>query len=179
MLVSPLAAITAVSLNGKTLRALHTWIVQYLHIILLKILQAPSSWLLIIARQPFSSQNCNWATFTVFLVSNSSVDLSCFRLLSCWKVNLSPSVWCKADWTRFSSRILPVLISILFLFLADYKHTHNMMQPPPWLKILSVVLSDVLCWICSKLNALYSGQKVDLTIFLYSFSLVPYFHSVI
>jgi hypothetical protein len=54
MLESTLAAITAVSL-GKSLSALHTWIVQYLHIILKNVTQALSSWLLIIARQPFSS----------------------------------------------------------------------------------------------------------------------------
>jgi hypothetical protein len=34
-----------------SLRAFHTWIAQYLHIIIFKILQALSSWLLIIARQ--------------------------------------------------------------------------------------------------------------------------------
>jgi hypothetical protein len=39
---------------GKSLRALHTWIVQYLHI-LFRILDALPSWLLIIARQPFSN----------------------------------------------------------------------------------------------------------------------------
>jgi hypothetical protein len=38
-----------------SLRALHTWIVLYLPIILFKTLQALSNWLLIIARQPFSS----------------------------------------------------------------------------------------------------------------------------
>ena len=37
------------------------------------------------------------------------------RLWSCWKVKSSPSVWWKADWTRFQ-RILPVLSSIPFLF---------------------------------------------------------------
>uniref|UniRef100_A0A8C8EQ90 Uncharacterized protein n=1 Tax=Oncorhynchus tshawytscha TaxID=74940 RepID=A0A8C8EQ90_ONCTS len=52
---SPLATITSKCLFlGKFLRALHTWIVEYLHIILKKIIQALSSWLLIIARQPFS-----------------------------------------------------------------------------------------------------------------------------
>ena len=67
------------------------------------ILQALSNWLMIMARQPFSclaidfqvdlSQNCNSA-----LISNFSVDLAlCFRLLSCWKVNLSHSVWWKSD----------------------------------------------------------------------------------
>jgi hypothetical protein len=55
MLESPLPAITAVNLSGKSLRAFHTWIVQYLQIFICKILQALSSWLLIIARQPFSS----------------------------------------------------------------------------------------------------------------------------
>ena len=120
---------------GKSLRAFHSWIVQYLTIILFKILQALSSWFLIIAKQPFSgltiefqadlSQNYlgHSETFTVFMLNNSSVDLAlCFRLLSC--------VWWKADWTRFSSRILPVLSPIPFIFilknspvLNDYKHT--------------------------------------------------------
>jgi hypothetical protein len=40
---------------GESLRAFHTWIVQYLHIIHYKMNQSLSSWLLIIARQPFSS----------------------------------------------------------------------------------------------------------------------------
>ena len=113
-----------------------------------------SNWLLIIARQPFSglaidfkidlSQNCHSGKFTVFLVSNSSEHLAlCFRLLSHWKVNSSPSVWWKADWTRFSYRTLPVLSSILFISKKS-KHTHNMMQPPPCLKIGRVVLRDVL-----------------------------------
>ena len=55
MLESPLAAIIAVSLFEVSLRALHTWNVQYLPIIIFKILQALLYWLLIIARQPFSS----------------------------------------------------------------------------------------------------------------------------
>ena len=57
---------------GKSLRDFHTWIMQHLPIIIFKIPQALSNWLLIIARQPFSSltidsqvdlrQNCNSAT---------------------------------------------------------------------------------------------------------------------
>ena len=54
MLESPLAAITAVSLFGS-LRALHTWVVQYLHIIIFLILQVLSSWVLINAWLTFSS----------------------------------------------------------------------------------------------------------------------------
>jgi hypothetical protein len=106
-------------------------------------------------------------TFTFFLVSNSSVDLVlCFRLLSCWKVNLSPSVCWKADWTKFPSRILPVLSSIPFHFilknvlvLADDRHTNTWCsQHYAWK--YEVLFSDVLCWICHKHNALYSGPKV-------------------
>jgi hypothetical protein len=44
------------------------------------------------------------------------------------------------------------------LVLANDKHTHNMMQPPLCLNI--VVLSDMLCLICPKQNALYSGQSL-------------------
>jgi hypothetical protein len=100
----------------------------------------------------------------------------CFRSLSCWKVNLSPTVCWKADWTMFSTRILPVLSSIPFfilknsLVLANDKYTHNMMQPPPCLKIWRVILSDVLCWICLKHNTLYSEHKVHFC----SFTSVPY-----
>jgi hypothetical protein len=43
-------------------------------------------------------------------------------LLSCWKVNSSPSLWGKADWTRFLPIITP---SHLFLC---WK-THALMQP--------------------------------------------------
>ena len=39
---------------GKSLKAFHTWVVQYLLIILFIILQDLSNWFLIIARQPFS-----------------------------------------------------------------------------------------------------------------------------
>ena len=46
------------------------------------------------------------------------------------------------------------------LVLADDKHTHNMMQPQPCLKIWRVILSDVLCWIFPKRKTLYLGQKV-------------------
>ena len=45
--------------------------------------------------------------------------------------------------------------------LNDYKHTHDMMQPPLYLKIWKVVLSNVLYWIFPKHNTLYSGQKVN------------------
>ena len=71
MIESLLAAILAVSLSGP-LRALYTRILQYLQIILVHFFQALSTWLLIIARQPFSSlvidfqddfsYNCNSAT---------------------------------------------------------------------------------------------------------------------
>ena len=82
-------------------------------------------------------------------------------------MNSSPSVWWKANWTRFSFRILPVLISIPFIFILKnstvlkvYKHTHNMMQPSLCFKIWRVVLRNVLYWICPKRNTLYSGQNV-------------------
>jgi hypothetical protein len=44
--------------------------------------------------------------------------------------------------------------------LHDYKHTHNIMQPPLCLKIWRVVLSNVLYWICPKHNNLYSEPKM-------------------
>ena len=60
-------------------------------------------------------------------------------------------------------------LAVLFLFInkktslvrADEKHSHKMKQPPPCLKICSVYLNDVLCWIFPKHNTLYSGQKVN------------------
>jgi hypothetical protein len=66
-----------------------------------------------------------------------------FQVLPCWKVDLSPSVCWKAEWTRFSTKTLPVLRSNRFicilkknsLVLADYKNTDNMIQPPSCLKI--------------------------------------------
>jgi hypothetical protein len=72
MLESPLEVITAVSLLGVSLKALHIWIVQYFTLIINTIIQALLYWWLVIARQPFSSlvidfhanlsQNCNYAT---------------------------------------------------------------------------------------------------------------------
>ena len=155
--------ITTVSLSGF-LRAVHTWIYTILLFSKFFKLCKIGWWSLLdnhfnlaIDFQADLSQNCNLAhsgTFTVFLVSNSSVDVAlCFRLLSCWKVNSSPSVW---DF---------VLSSIPIIFypensrvLNDYKHTHNMMQPPLCLKICRVVLCNVLYWICPKHKTLYSGQ---------------------
>ena len=83
-------------------------------------------------------------------------------------------------WLGFSFRLFPVFSSILFLFilknslvLANDKHTHNMMLPSPCLKIWRVVLSDVLCWTCTKHNALYSRHKVNYFPHC-SITLVPY-----
>jgi hypothetical protein len=65
---SPFGSDYSIGYFSVSLRAFHTWIVQHLPIILLKILQDLSNWLLSIARQTFSglaidlSQNCNSAT---------------------------------------------------------------------------------------------------------------------
>ena len=44
--------------------------------------------------------------------------------------------------------------------LNDYKHTHNIVQPPLCLKICRLVLSILLDWICPKYKTLHSGQKM-------------------
>ena len=73
MLESLLTAITDLSLSAYVSKSFaHLWIVQYLPIIIFKILQALSNWLLVMARQPFSglaidfqvdlSDNCYTAT---------------------------------------------------------------------------------------------------------------------
>ena len=45
--------------------------------------------------------------------------------------------------------------------LNNYKHTHNMMQPPLCFKIWRVVFSNVFCWICPKHKTLYLDQTVN------------------
>ena len=113
---------------------------------------------------------------TVILVRKSSVYLVlCFRLLSSWKVNSSPSVWWKVDW--FCLCLAPFCFFFILKnspVLNDDKHTHNMMQPYLCLKIWRVVLCYVLYWIFPKPNTLYSGQKGNFfATFFCNISLVP------
>jgi hypothetical protein len=127
-------------------------------------------------------------TFTVFLLSNSSVDLALyFRLLNCWKVYSFPSVWWKSNWTRFFSRFYLCLAPFRFFVILknspvfnDYNHTHNMMQPPIRLKIWRVVWdlpqtlhfifrikSELLCqFICSNTLVTFCKQVLFCTGFL-------------
>ncbi len=62
----------------------------------------------------------------------------CFGSLSCWKVNLRPSLRSWALWRRFSSRISLYLAAFIFPSMqpvrpvpAAEKHPHSMMLPPP------------------------------------------------
>ncbi len=62
----------------------------------------------------------------------------CLGSLSCWKVNLRPSLRSWALWRRFSSRISLYLAAFIFPSIATSrpvpaaeKHPHSMMLPPP------------------------------------------------
>ena len=59
------------------LGALHTLIVQYLYIIIILILQALSSWLLIIARQPFSSLAIDFQADFKSKLTRPLMDIQC------------------------------------------------------------------------------------------------------
>ncbi len=86
-------------------------------------------------------------TVTELLWSHSFVILAvCLGSLSCWKVNLRPSLRSWALWRRFSSRIS--LYSAAFIFPsiatsrpvpAAEKHPHSMMLPPPCFTVGTVL----------------------------------------
>ena len=71
--------------------------------------------------------------------SHSFVILAvCLGSLSCWKVNLQPSLRSRALWKRFSSRISLYLAAFIVPSIATSgpvpaaeKHPHSMMLPPP------------------------------------------------
>ena len=73
-----------------------------------------------------------------FPLNHSTVTLAvCLGSLSCWKVNLRPSLKSLEDWNRFPSRISLYLapsiihsIVISFPVPADDKHPQIMMLPP-------------------------------------------------
>ena len=78
-------------------------------------------------------------TFRDLAGSYSYVVLAvCLGLLSCWRVNLHPSLRSGALWSRFYSRIslyfapfiFPSVLTSLPVPTAE-KHPHSMMLPPP------------------------------------------------
>jgi hypothetical protein len=153
----------------KSPTALHNLIVQYFPIILVKILQALSNWLLIIARKPSS-----FATDFQAKVETVTRPLRHIQVLlgkqlrpAERRICLSVSVGKQIE-PDFPLGLCLCLAPFCFFFvmknssvLKYYKHIHNMMQPPLCLKKWRVVLSNVFYWICPKHNTLYSGQKVN------------------
>ncbi len=85
-------------------------------------------------------------TVTELLWSHSFVILAvCLGSLSCWKVNLRPSLRSWALWRRFSSRISLYLAAFIFPSIATSrpvpaaeKHPHSMMLPPPCFTLLGL-----------------------------------------
>ncbi len=90
-------------------------------------------------------------TVTELLWSHSFVILAvCLGSLSCWKVNLWPSLRSWALWRRFSSRISLYLATFIFPSIATSrpvpaaeKHPHSMMLPPPCFTV-GTVLGQVM-----------------------------------
>ncbi len=86
-------------------------------------------------------------TVTELLWSHSFVILAvCLGSLSCWKVNLRPSLRSWALWRRFSSRISLYLAAFIFPSIATSrpvpaaeKHPHSMMLPPPCFTVGTVL----------------------------------------
>ncbi len=86
-------------------------------------------------------------TVTELLWSHSFVILAvCLGSLSCWKVNLRPSLRSWALWIRFSSRISLYLAAFIFPSIATSrpvpaaeKHPHSMMLPPPCFTVGTVL----------------------------------------
>ncbi len=81
------------------------------------------------------------------LWSQSFVILAvCLGSLSCWKVNLRPSLRSWALWRRFLSRISLYLAAFIFPSIATSrpvpaaeKHPHSMMLPPPCFTVGTVL----------------------------------------
>ncbi len=86
-------------------------------------------------------------TVTELLWSHSFVILAvCLGSLSCWKVNLRPSLRSWALWRRFSSRISLYLAAFIFPSIATSrpvpaaeKHPHSMMLAPPCFTVGTVL----------------------------------------
>ncbi len=119
-----------------------------------------SGWMVNVGGQPFLglsrdaqlglSQGSGWAiqeTVTELLWSHSFIILAvCLGSLSCWKVNLRPSLRSWALWRRFSSRISLYLAAFIFPSIATShpvpaaeKHPHSMMLPPPCFTVGTVL----------------------------------------
>ena len=81
----------------------------------------------------------SFKTLTCFDLNHSTVALAvCLGSLSCWKMNLRPSLKSFADCIRFSSRIALYLAPSLFPSIltsfpvpAVEKHSHGRILPPP------------------------------------------------
>ncbi len=86
-------------------------------------------------------------TVTELLWSHSFVILAvCLGSLSCWKVNLRPSLRSWVLWRRFSSRISLYLAAFIFPSIATSRpvpaaenHPHSMMLPPPCFTVGTVL----------------------------------------
>ncbi len=145
---------------GKMQQVFHTWIWGSSAIPSLQILSSSvrldgKRWWTAIFR---SLQRCSigfksglWLghsrTVTELLWSHSFVILAvCLGSLSCWKVNLRPSLRSWALWRRFSSRISLYLAAFIIPSIATSrpvpaaeKHLHSMMLPPPCFTVGTVL----------------------------------------
>ncbi len=85
-------------------------------------------------------------TVTELLWSHSFVILAvCLGSLSCWKVNLRPSLRSWALWRRFSSRISLYLAAFIFPSIATSRPVPAAEKHPPQLDAATTMLH---CWDC-------------------------------
>ena len=101
--------------------------------------------------------------------SHSFVILAvCLGSLSCWKVNLRPSLRSRALWKRFSSRISLYLAAFIFPSIATSrpvpaaeKHPHSMMLPPPcFTDCIGQVMSSA--WFSPHIPLRINAKKLNL-----------------
>ncbi len=106
-------------------------------------------------------------TVTELLWSHSFVILAvCLGSLSCWKVNLRPSLRSWALWRRFSSRISLYLAAFIFPSIAtslpvpgSWKTPHSMMLPPPCSLLGLYWTGDEQCWFFSHIPLRIKAKK--------------------
>ncbi len=144
---------------GKMQQVFHTWIWGSSDIPPCRSSPVLSGWMVNVGGQPFLglsrdaqlglSQGSGWAIqeqSQELLWSHSFVILAvCLGSLSCWKVNLRPSLRSWALWRRFSSRISLYLATFIFPSTATSRPCPCSWKTPPQHDAATTMLH---CWDC-------------------------------